>query len=122
MDTTFFRAPINCKASEFRDIPEEAILVGGLFSKAHVADMLSCANCKPTNTDANLWQLPIEFSSYLADSNDEALKWDGVKWSELESWSGTDINSMDLAGHLLELKHSYLTSESNGNYIWCLFE
>ena len=120
MDVTFFAAKDDCDFSSFEEIPEASILGGGNFTKEHVGDLLSCFKSASSALSDNLWLLPISFSEELAIMDDEKLKNIAVHWSDEVSWENTNVNSMDLAGHLFELKNAYL--QHSNKRIFALFE
>lgn len=120
MDVTFFAAKSDCDYSRFKEIPESSILGGGNFTKDQIGDLLSCFKCTSSALSDRLWLLPINFSEEIATIDDERLKDIAVHWSDEGSWGKTNVNSMDLAGHLLELKFSYL--QHSDKRIFALFE
>ncbi|MEI6893131.1 MAG: hypothetical protein V5789_00540 [Colwellia sp.] len=120
MDVTFFAASNDCDYSSFEEILESSILGGGNFTKDHIGDLLSCFKCASSALSDNLWLLPISFSEELAIIDDERLKVIAVHWSEEGSWENTNVNSMDLVGHLLELKYAYL--QYSDKRIFALFQ
>lgn len=120
MDVTFFAANNDCDFSQFKEIPESSILGGGNFTKDHIGDLLSCFKSASSALSDSLWLLPISFSEELSIIDDESLKGMAVHWSDEGSWANTSVNSMDLAGHLLELKYAYL--QHSDKRIFALFE
>ncbi|MBO9491820.1 hypothetical protein J7384_15780 [Endozoicomonas sp. G2_1] len=120
MDVTFFAANSDCDYSRFEEISESSILGGGFFTKDQISDLLSCFKCASSAQSDCLWLLPLNFSEALATIDDEALKDIAVHWSDEVSWENTDVNSMDLAGHVLELKYAYL--QHSDKRIFALFE
>ena len=120
MDVTFFAAKDDCDFSSFDEIPEASILGGGNFSKEHVGDLLSCFQSASSALSDKLWLLPISFSEELAIIDDEKLKNIAVHWSDEGSWENTNVNAMDLAGHLFELKNAFL--QHSNKRIFALFE
>jgi len=120
VDVTFFAAKVDCDFSRFEEIPEDSILGGGIFTKDHIGDLLSCFRSASSALSDNLWLLPISFTEELALIDDEDLKNISVHWSDESSWKDTNVNSMDLAGHLLEIKYAYL--QHSNKRIFALFE
>ncbi len=120
MDVTFFAANSDCDYSRFEELSESSILGGGFFTKEQISDLLSCFKCIGFALSDCLWLLPLNFSEALVTIDDEVLKGIAVNWSDEISWENTDINSMDLAGHLLELKYAYL--QHSDKRIFALFE
>lgn len=120
MDVTFFAAKVDCDTSSFEEVPEASTLGGGCFTKEHFGDLLSCFKSASSALSDNLWLLPISFSEELAIIDDEKLKSIAVHWSDEGSWEDTNVNSMNLAGHLLELKYAYL--QHSNKRIFTLFE
>jgi hypothetical protein len=120
VDLTFFAAMGDCTVSSFDEIPENSILGGGRFSKEHIGDLLSLFTYSSSALSDNLWLLPISFSEDMDIIDDEKLKDIAVYWSEEVSWENTNVNSMDLAGHLLGLKYAYL--QHSDKRIFALFE
>ena len=120
MDVTFFAEKEGCDLNSFEELQEHSILGGGRFTKNQISDLLSCFKCSPSTLSDNLWIFPTNFSEELATIDDEKLKEMAVHWSDEHSWENTNVNSMDLAGHLLELKYAYL-SHSNKR-VFALFE
>jgi hypothetical protein len=120
VDVTFFAEKEGCDLNSFEEIPENSILGGGRFTKNQIGDLLGCFKCSASALSNNLWILPTNFSENLAVIDDEELKNVAVNWSDEHSWVNTNVNSMDLAGHLLELKYAYL-SHSNKR-VFALFE
>jgi hypothetical protein len=64
--------------------------------------------------------LPLSFSEELATIDDEKLKGLAVHWSDECSWGEKRVNVIDLTGHLLELKYTYL--QHSDKRIFALFE
>ena len=120
MDVTFFAAKVDCDVSSFEEIPEGSILGGGNFTKEHVGDLLSCFQSSSSALSDNLWLLPINFSEELSIIDDDKLKSIAVHWSDESSWENTNVNSIDLEGHLLALKYGYL--QYSDKRIFALFE
>ena len=120
MDVTFFAAFSDCDYSRFEEIPESSFLGGGNFSKDQISDLLSCFRCSSSALSDSLWLLPLSFSETLTKVDDEALKNIAVHWSNEASWENTNVNAMDLAGHVLELKYSYL--QHSDKRMFALFE
>ncbi len=120
MDVTFFAEKEDCDLNSFEEVPEGSILGGGCFTKEQIDDLLGCFDCSASTLSDNLWLLPTIFSELLVTIDDEQLKNAAVHWSDEHSWVNTNVNSMDLAGHLLELKYAYL-SHSNKR-VFALFE
>ena len=120
MDVTFFAANNDCDYSSFEEVPESSILGGGNFTKDHIGDLLSCFKCTSSALSDSLWLLPINFSEELAIIDDERLKTIGGHWSEENSWENTNVNPMDLVGHLLALKYAYL--QHSDKRIFALFQ
>ena len=121
MEVLFFnnagRKPVSC----WEEVSEESMLGGGRFSKAQIIDLLSCMDLSVEQIGMNIWKFGEKSVERFVETSDELLKDFAVKWSECDSWAGIDINTMDFAGHLLEIKHSYL-SQVNPSEIWLLFE
>ena len=120
LDVIFFAANNDCDFSSFEDIPESSILGGGNFTKDHIGDLLSCFKCASSALSDSLWLLPLSFSEELATINDNKRKDIAGYWSEAGSWENTKGNSMDLVGHLLELKYAYL--QHSDKRIFALFQ
>ncbi|MCJ8318729.1 MAG: hypothetical protein MJK12_03795 [Colwellia sp.] len=120
MDVTFFAAKVDCDFSSFEEIPKDSILGGGNFTKDHIADLLSCFKSASSALSDNLWLLPISFTEELAIIDDEKLNDIAVHWSDEGSWKETNVNAMDLAGHLLVIKYAYL--QHSNKRIFALFE
>ena len=120
MDVTFFAANNDCDFSSFKDIPESSILGGGNFTKNHIGDLLSCFKCSSSALSDSLWLLPISFSEELATIDDNRLKDIAIYWSDEGSWENKKVNTIDLAGHLLELKYAYL--QHSDKRIFAIFE
>ena len=120
MDVKFFAAKSDCDYSKFEELSESSILGGGFFTKDQVSDLLSCFKCAGSPLSDCLWLLPLNFSEALVIIDDEVLIGIAVNWSEEASWENTCVNSMDLAGHLLELKYAYL--QHSDKRIFALFE
>jgi hypothetical protein len=120
VDVTFFAAKVDCDCSCFEDIPEDSILGGGNFTKDHIGDLLSCFKSVSSALSDNLWLLPINFTEELAIIDDEKLEDIAVYWSEEGSWRDENVNSMDLAGHLIAIKYAYL--QHSDKRIFALFE
>ncbi|QTH71614.1 hypothetical protein [Pseudoalteromonas xiamenensis] len=120
MDVTFFAATSDCDYSSFEEISESSILGGGFFTKEQISDLLGRFNCTSSAQSDCLWLLPLNFTEAIASIEDEVLKDVAVQWSDEISRENTDVNSMDLAGHLLELKYAYL--QHSDKRIFALFE
>ncbi len=120
LDVTFFAAISDCDYSSFEEISESSILGGGFFTKNQISDLLGCFNCTSSALSDCLWLLPLNFTEAITTIDDEVLKDVAVNWSDEVSWENTDVNSMDLAGHLLELKYAYL--QHSDKRIFVLFE
>ena len=120
MDVTFFAEKEGCCLNSFEEVPEDSILGGGRFTKDQINDLLGCFKCSVSALSDNLWIFSISFSETITTIDDEQLKNVAVHWSDEYSWDNTNVNSMDLAGHLLELKYAYL-SHSNKR-VFALFE
>lgn len=120
MDVTFFAENEDCDLNSFEEVPENSILGGGRFTKDQISDLLGCFKCSGSTLSDKLWIFSTSFSESIATIDDEKLKNLAVHWSNEPSWNNTNVNSMDLAGHLLELKYAYL-SHSNER-IFALFE
>ncbi len=119
MDVTFFTEIDNFSLNNFDEIPEGSILGGGRFTKDNISELLGCFKSGSTTQTDNLWLLSTNFSETLSTIDDESLKDIAVHWSYESSWDNIDVNAMDLAGHLLELKYAYSNSSKR---IWVLFE
>ena len=109
MDVTFFAEKEDFELNNFEEVPEGSILGGGCFTKEQIVDLLCLFNCSASTLSDKLWILPTSFSERLVMIEDEQLKNAAVHWSVEYSWKNTNVNSMDLAGHLLELKYAYLS-------------
>ena len=120
MDVTFFAAKSDCDFSSFEEVPESSILGGGNFTKDHIGDLLSCFKCASSALSDSLWLLPLSFSEELAIIDDEKLKTIAAHWSDEASWESTNVNPMDLVGHLLEIKYAYL--QHSDQRIFALFQ
>ncbi len=120
VDVIFFAAKSECDYSRFEEVSDSAVLGGGLFTKDQIGDLLSCFKCTSSALSDNLWLLPLSFSEELATIDDETLKDIAVHWSVEGSWENTNVNAMDLAGHVLELKYAYL--QHADKRIFALFE
>ena len=120
VDVTFFAAKNNCDFSRLEEIPESSILGGGNFTKNNIGDLLSCFKCASSALSDSLWLLPLSFSEELAIIDDEWLKTIAVHWSDDGSWENINVNSVDLTGHLLELKYAYL--QHSDKRIFALFQ
>ncbi len=120
MDVTFFAANNDCDFSSFEEVPESSILGGGNFTKDQIGDLLSCFKCVSSALSDSLWLLPLSFSEELAIIDDEKMKAIAVHWSDEGSWGNTNVNSMDLVGHLFELKYAYL--QHSDKRIFALFQ
>lgn len=120
MDVTFFASKADCDVSCFEEIPEGSIIGGGHFNKALIGDLLSCFNCAGSTLSDCLWLLPINFSEELSTIDDNKLKNISVDWADESSWGNKNVNAMDLAGHLLELKYGYL--QHSDKRIFVLFQ
>ena len=121
MDVLFFNNIDRRMFSGWSEITEDLLLGGGRISKLQIIDLLRCLDLNVETVSENLWKLTAISTEKFATINDETLKDAGVTWSECESWAGVDVNAMDLAGHLLEIKYSYI-NQSNPTDIWLLFE
>ncbi|WP_019028231.1 hypothetical protein [Colwellia piezophila] len=120
MDVTFFAAKNDCDFSSIEEVPESSILGGGNFTKEQIGDLLSCFKSASSALTDKLWLLPLNFSEELAIIDDEQLKNIAVHWSDEGSWGNININTMDLAGRLLEIKYNYL--QHSDERIFVLFE
>ena len=118
MNVTFFTAD-DCYINSIDEIPEEAIIGGGIFTKNNISELLGCFKSGSTTQTDKLWQLSVNFSEKLSTIDQESIKELAVNWSEESSWRNKDINSRDLADHLLALKYGYSNSSQR---IWVLFE
>ena len=119
MDVTFFTEVDDFSFNSFVEIPEDSILGGGRFTKDNISELLNCFKSGSSTQTDNLWLLSTTFSETLSIIDNESLKDIAVHWSDESSWGNTDVNAMDLAGHLLELKYAYSNSSKR---IWVLFE
>ena len=119
MDVTFFTDVDGCSFNCFDEIPEDSIIGGGNFTKDNISELLACFQTGSSTQSDKLWLLSINFSETLSLIDDESLKDIAVHWSDESSWENTNVNAMDLAGHLLELKCGYSNSSDR---IWVLFE
>ncbi|KGJ97366.1 hypothetical protein [Colwellia psychrerythraea] len=119
MQATFFTKTADDSCNHIEEIPEETILGGGQFTKDNISELLSCFKSGSSAQTDNLWLLSISFSETLSTIDDESLKEIAGHWSDESSWLNTDVNTTDLAGHLLELKYAYTNSDER---IWILFD
>jgi hypothetical protein len=119
MDVTFFTEVDDNAFNSFDDIPEDSILGGGSFTKDNISELLGCFKSGSSAQTDNLWLLSVSFSERLSIIDDESLKSIAEHWSEESSWGNSDVNSIDLANNLLELKYSYSNSSKR---IWVFFE
>jgi len=120
VDVTFFAANCDCDYSRFEEVPVSSFLGGGSFTKDQIGELLSCFKCTSSALSDCLWLLPLSFSEELATIDNETLKGIAVYWSDESSWENTNVNAMDLAGHLLEIKYAYL--QHSDKRIFALFE
>ena len=104
MDVTFFAEKEECDLNCFEEVPEISILGGGSFTKEQIGGLLGWFKCSASALSVNLWIFSTSFSENLAVIDDEQLKNVAVNWSDEHSWENTNVNSMDLAGYLLEPK------------------
>jgi len=118
MNVTFFTAD-DCHFNSIDEIPEDAIIGGGIFTKDNISELLGCFKSGSTTQTDKLWQLSVNFSETLSMIDHEGLKEVAVNWSDESSWENIAVNSTDLADHLLALKYGYSNSNQR---IWVLFE
>ncbi len=121
MEALFFKNDEELPIESWGDIPEEFILGGGSFSKDSISEMFECVGLEAEELTKDLWKLTLESTVKFTSLSDESLKDFGVHWSNCNSLSSEEVNPMDLAGHLLEIKFN---SNQLGNLknIWVLFE
>ena len=119
MDVTFFTEVDDNAFKSSDDIPDDSILGGGRFTKDNISELLGCFKSGSSAQTDNLWLLSVSFSETLSIIDDEKLKKIAEHWSEESSWENTNVNEIDLANHLLELKYSYSNSSKR---IWGFFE
>jgi hypothetical protein len=112
MEAIFFTMEDGHSVNSFDDIAESSILGGGHFSKDQISELLDCFRSSSSVQSDNLWLLSSNFSESLSGLNADGLKDIAVNWSIENSWESTNVNSIDLAGHLLELKYAYSTSNT----------
>jgi hypothetical protein len=119
VDVTFFTEVDDNAFKSSDDIPDDSILGGGRFTKDNISELLECFKSGSSAQTDNLWLLSVNFSETLSIIDDESLKNIAEHWSEESAWENTDVNAVDLANHLLELKYSYSNSSKR---IWVFFE
>lgn len=119
MDAIFFVSTNSLTVDRFEDIQDGCIIGCGVFSKDNITDLLRLLDDSLVY-EGNCWLLPYETTKVLINSDDEQIKNIASNWSELNSWVNVAINSMDLAGHLFELKYNYVPHA--GKRICVLFE
>lgn len=118
---TFFNGSTETSVTSFNDISEESLLSVGRFSKEQIADLFSCLEFQVEKLSASFWALNLKTSNKFSSIEDEKLMNVGVLWSDCGSWDDTPVNSMDLAGCLLELKYNLL-KQNEQKCILVLFE
>ncbi|WP_196161763.1 hypothetical protein [Reinekea sp. G2M2-21] len=120
MEVLFFNNFEGKIVEDWDQIPESSFLGGGRFSKPQLIELFQCFHLSAEYLDDDLWRLSLSSTKKIVGSSDETLKNIAVNWALSPSWQGININTIDLAGHLLELKHNYI-GQSSPNGIWLLF-
>ncbi|MGL5873515.1 MAG: hypothetical protein ACRC2R_14310 [Xenococcaceae cyanobacterium] len=101
-----------CSENEiFQYAENDNFVIGGSFSQASlsklftivVGDRLTLIKTKiPTKIGESIYQIDFHFCSRLTNIKQEQLLDIASQWSECNNWNGKEINSMDLAGFLIE--------------------